>query len=346
MTVDGTRFTDVIIIGSGPAACSAAATLVKTGFEVLIVTEEADQNTRIDSTPQPLESIHPGVSSLLEKIGAAGAELEATRAHYSGIHAGDTYTPLGEDSTGPWHGMHINRQVFNRGLLHRIQDLGVAVSSNEKVENLIHKNNKVVGIKTSSMDLFANYVIDASGKNAIAGKKLNFKRKFFSPPLICATGISEIPESFPFDLHTSHFIPGKNGWTWLAPQPPNYCSWTRLSVKGDKSLLPPDELIDYAVIGKILFANMRWRMFRPLCTEGILLCGDAAGILDPAAGQGIFNALMSGIVAGNTVVSCFKEPDFASFHLTYYDDWFVQQFELKVKQLKAYYEEHGINIVV
>jgi len=39
MTDDSSRFTDVIVIGSGPAGCSAAATLVKTGLEVVIVTE-------------------------------------------------------------------------------------------------------------------------------------------------------------------------------------------------------------------------------------------------------------------------------------------------------------------
>jgi flavin-dependent dehydrogenase len=76
----------------------------------------------------------------------------------------------------------------------------------------------------------------------------------------------------------------------------------------------------------------------------MLLCGDAAGILDPAAGQGIFNALLSGITAANTIVSCFREPDFASFHLAYYDDWFVQQFEEKVGRLKKYYHDHHINI--
>jgi len=241
--------------------------------------------------------------------------------------------------------MHINRRIFNAALLQKMCDAGVSVRHSEKVENFIREKNKVIGIKTASLALYANYIIDASGKNAIGGKKLNFKRRFFSPPLICSTGISEIYGSFPFDMHSSHFISGKNGWSWLAPQPQNYCAWTMLSVKGEKSLLPPVELQDYPVIGKIHFANMRWRMFRPLCTEGIVLCGDAAGILDPAAGQGIFNALMSGIVAGNTVVSCLREPDFASFHLAYYDDWFVQQFEAKVKQLKDYYKEHGITIL-
>ncbi|HZV70769.1 MAG TPA: hypothetical protein VFG10_14540 [Saprospiraceae bacterium] len=89
---------------------------------------------------------------------------------------------------------------------------------------------------------------------------------------------------------------------------------------------------------------MRWRLFRPVCSEGLVLCGDAAGILDPAAGQGIFNALMSGMQAANTIVKCIANPNLAAFHLAQYDDWFVKQFEMKVKQLRLYYEEHGITV--
>jgi flavin-dependent dehydrogenase len=338
---------DIIVIGSGPAGCAAACTSVKAGLNVLIITDEAEHNTMSTSDPTPLESIHPGVSSLLNQIDALGIEKLATRSLYTGIYAGGTYTPLGEDENGIWQGMHINREIFNYQLLQRIQTSGgngVSVKFNVKVENFIHDKNKVIGIKTGSDDLYAKYIIDASGKKGIGGKKLNFKRRFFSPPLACWTGVSEYNETFPFDPNAAHFIPGKNGWTWLAPQPPQYCTWTRLSVVKEKSLLPSDELKDYPIIGKIKFANMRWRLFRPVCSEGIILCGDAAGILDPAAGQGIFNALLSGIQAGNTVISCIHKPDLASFILAQYDDWFVQQFEGKVKRLNQYYKDHGITI--
>jgi len=202
----------------------------------------------------------------------------------------------------------------------------------------------VVGIKTGTNEWRAKYVIDASGKQGMAGKKLKWKRQFYSPPLICWTGISKCDTSFPFDVQAAHFIPGDQQWTWLAPHPPDYCAWTRLAMKGEKALGPPNELKDCTTVGEIQFANMRWRMFRPVCSEGILLCGDAAGILDPAAGQGIFNALWSGIVAANAVVACINDPDLASFHLARYDDWFVQHFEGKVAQLKEYYRENDLVI--
>ena len=319
------------------------ATCASAGLRVLMVTDQAG-STAETSTHSPLESIHPGVSSLLKKIDAVGVELEATRALYTGIYAEKNYSPLGEDENGPWQGMHIDRSVFDAQLVNAIKNAGVEVRFNEKVESILIENNRAVGIKTASAEILASYIVDASGKKGFAGKQLNFMRRFFSPLLHCWTGVSEYKGTFPLDTHAAHFIPGIDGWTWLAPQPPGHCAWTRLSLKGETSLLPPVELKDDTVVGKIHFANMRWRMFRPVCSEGIVLCGDAAGILDPAAGQGIFNALWSGIEAANTVVRCLHQPDYAGVHLAYYDDWFVQQFEMKVEKLRAYYEEQSIFI--
>lgn len=309
-----------------------------------MITDQPETTSSEINRASPLESIHPGVSSLLKKIGAAGTELAATRALYTGIYAGGNYTPLGEDENGPWEGMHINRKVFDAQIVSAIENAGVVVQFNSVVDSLLLEGNRVVGIKTASAEIQASYIVDASGKKGFAGKQLNFKRRFFSPLLHCWTGISEYKGTFPLDTQAAHFIPCVDGWTWLAPQPPGHCAWTRLSLKGEISLLPPDELKDATTIGKIQFANMRWRMFRPVCTEGIVLCGDAAGILDPAAGQGIFNALWSGIEAANTVVRCLQQPGYESVHLAYYDDWFVQQFEMKVEKLKAYYEEQGIKV--
>lgn len=318
---------------------------------------EASEERGPSSVNGTVESIHPGVSSLLEKIGLAGAEVAATKGHYTGIKVGNTYTPLGEDASGVWKGMHIDRREFDAQLLQRLRDAGVVVRFDPAVEDFLIHNDRVIGIKIASMELHAKYVIDASGQSAIAGRKLKFKRRFFSPPFVCWTGISKYSKPLSV-LHPSlrkrgdggelveaaHFIPHKNGWTWLAPLPPDHCAWTRLSVKGEKFFLPPDELQDCTTVGKIKVSNRRWRLYRPVCKEGVVLCGDAAGILDPAAGQGIFNALMSGMISANAVVSCIKQPELESFHLAHYDDWFVRQYEEKVERLRSYYEEHCIAI--
>lgn len=344
MSTISTNSFEVIILGSGPAGCAAASTCAKAGLNVLIVTAQPEPYLSIHNFPGPLESIHPGVSTVLGKLGLSGAESSATRSFYTGIYSGKNYTPLGEDASGIWQGKHINRKAFNAQLINQTKAVGVEVLFNERVDDFLQEDGKVTGIKIRSNQLSAKYIIDATGKKALAGKKLKFRQRFFSRPLVCWTGISLIDENFSLDQRAAHFIPRDDGWTWLAPQPPDHCAWTRLSMKGEKSFLPPEELSVYPVIGKTDVANMRWRLYHPVCSEGLLLCGDAGGILDPAAGQGIFNALLSGLQAAITVTACINQPELEAFHLAFYNDWFVREFEAKVGNLSAYYKDHGINL--
>ena len=328
---------DVIIIGSGPAGCAAALTCAKAGLQVVIISADSDHDTY-----HRVESIHPGVVSLLNKIGIDSPEPQCIFGYYEGIHAGGHYAALGEGVEEAWQGLHIWRNKFDQQLNRQLQNSGIEIILDENVKELLMEEGRVTGVKTISRELNSKYVVDASGKNAIAGKALKWKQQFFSSPLVCWTGVSTIDISISLDQEYAYFIPGENTWSWLAPGESNECAWTRLSMKGEKRSDPPDELKDFPIKGDVHFANMRWRLYRPVCSEGILLCGDAGGVLDPAAGQGILNALWSGLMAGNAVISCMKEPHLASLHLAYYDDWFVQQFEGKVEQLKQYYTENGI----
>jgi flavin-dependent dehydrogenase len=74
----------------------------------------------------------------------------------------------------------------------------------------------------------------------------------------------------------------------------------------------------------------------------MLMVGDAAGILDPAAGQGILNGLVSGIMGAETVLKCIKQPLIASWYLTQYDSWYIDLFNKKADLLKKRYGELGV----
>jgi len=337
---------DVIIIGSGPAGCAAAISCNMQGLRALLITGKKKKDDSNNDEDQPSESIHPGVSAILNQLKAGHCIEAASKGMYEGIAVNDAYNAFGKDEQGDWQGHHINRTIFDTTLLQAVIEQEIPVHDHDIVSDLIISGDRVTGLITKAGVRFTcTYMIDASGHKHIAGKKLKFKEKFYSPPLITWTGLSKnIPaDHFIFEKKCTIFIPHQLGWTWLAPELHNRCTWTRLELKGQQQYLPPLQLQDFPV-AEIKRSNRRWRAFRPVCKEGVLLCGDAAGIIDPAAGQGILNALLSAAMAAKTIKACVDNPALEAVYLARYDDWFISQYEEKVKMLKGFYAQHGIEI--
>ena len=339
---------DVIIIGSGPAGCAAAISCKQHGLNTLMITgKNKNADTKNNEDDDPSESIHPGVFSLLTQLNAAHCIDIASKGIYEGINVNNQFNPLGEDEHGAWKGHHINRTLFDAAFLQTVIEQDITFIDKDAVEDIISTHDRVTGVMTTSGEQFScQYLVDASGYKHIAGKKLKFKESFYSPPLVVWTGVSKnIPSSsFLFEKNFTRFIPHSNGWTWLAPELPDSCTWTRLEIKGKQEFLPPVELKAYPIAAKIKTFNRRWRVYRPVCKEGVLLCGDAAGIIDPAAGQGILNAIVSAAMAAKTIKACTGNPDLEAMYLAGYDDWFINDYRDKVNRLKHFYGLHGISI--
>lgn len=330
---------DALIIGSGPAGCAAAIGCRQAGLGTAMIPGNKPHTVGEDA---PSESVHPGVETLLKNLDAVSCINASSRGIYYGIRAGNQYTSLGADASGAWGGNHINRGKFDAELLKSVERSGVKIFTGEAADTIITGTGRVRGVRTGSgQEIRSNYVIDASGYKCFAGRKLGFKKKFFSPPLVTWTGVSEYTANSD-ELNTGIFQPAGDGWTWIAPESGHRCTWTRLAPKGRHDLLPPAQLSHLPLLGKIKTYNRRWQLFRPVCREGVLLCGDAAGIIDPAAGQGILNALLSGMMAAKAVNSITKNPSQEAFHLAMYDDWFLRSYMDKVEKLKGFYAAHYI----
>jgi flavin-dependent dehydrogenase len=84
---------------------------------------------------------------------------------------------------------------------------------------------------------------------------------------------------------------------------------------------------------------MRWRSYKTVAMEGIIICGDAASIIDPAAGQGILAAIYSGIKAAETAASCMNNPEKEPEYLVNYSTWFTNETTKKMEQVKEFYSK-------
>lgn len=325
---------DILILGSGPAGAAAAITCAEAGAVVGLLTRE----NASPAPPKPLQSLHPGVLPLLEQLGLEEALEKSSRSRFSGIYVNGKQQPLSPLETETWWGFHIDRAVFDAKLLEQIKPQVHWFEGAEALLRIKRMEDQCVLVElTGGQSIRAKYLIDATGAQRKTKHFLQLDEKRITKPLICQTGQSKTK---PGESVQTAFQTMENGWVWTAPDNEKRFTWTCLSVAPDRKTDHPFSA--HEPIGDIEYYNLSWRVFRPVCDQQVLLCGDAAGMLDPAAGQGILNGLMSGVMAGHCVTACLEQPEREAFHFARYDQWFIEQFEKKVADLARYYEEIGL----
>jgi flavin-dependent dehydrogenase len=67
--------------------------------------------------------------------------------------------------------------------------------------------------------------------------------------------------------------------------------------------------------------------------NGVLLVGDAAGLIDPLTGEGIGNALLSSKLAAQTIKRAFEVNDFTEKTLSFYDELLKKELDPELKTM-------------
>lgn len=300
------------------------------------------KNTKEDALPSPVQSIHPGVVSLLQELELKATLEGSTRSLFDTIYINGIKSPLSPVENEVWHGHHIDRNCWDRSLLQHLGSLSLKLYSDVGINKVTRASDGSIEVTTNhEITLKCKYLIDASGARRITRHFLKLNEVFLTRPMTCWTGRSYCNDQH--DLPTS-FSMNKSGWTWLAPEDEHHITWNQLKLDTGTEFNDPHSV--FKPIGKPFAYNVRWRVFRPICDQQVLLCGDAAGMLDPAAGQGILNALLSGIKAGQCLIACIAAPEQEPWHFALYDQWFITQYEQKVADLTKYYQDAGIDRVI
>ncbi len=332
---------DILVIGSGPSGIAAALYCLQKGKTIVLLSRKESEN---EMNSLRIESIHPGVLSLLKTLNINTDLSTIQRGMYHFISDGKNKRSINPYDDNLWDGLHVSKKLFNEHLRKEAKAQNLTILE-ESVDDLIFHDERIKGVRTlSGKNIYSKYVIDGSGGQRFLGKRMKFHERFYSDSLIAWTGVCSNIESTFYENKIAYFHPNKNGWTWIAKLEDQSFYWTRLSTKDHADISVPVELLSSLSTTKSKVFNTRWRIFRPICTEGGIICGDAAYLIDPATGQGTLNALSSGIKAAQTALSCIENRKNESMILAEYDNWNLTLFEQKVTQLSNYYREAGINI--
>jgi len=359
---------DAIIVGAGLAGCVAAYVLAKEGADVLVI-ERGNYAGSKNMTggrlyAHSLEKIIPGFAK------EAPVERKVTKEKVTFL-TDDTGVTLdyhnGRSQTSTQESYTVLRGDFDQWLMAKAEEVGAQFITGIRVDELITKDGKVVGVNADGDELMANSVILAEGVNPVLGEKLGMVKPKVNADAM-AVGAKELIE-LPKEVIQDRFnLSDDEGAAWLfAGSPSNglmgggfiYTNQTTVSLGivcglhdiGSSDKTVPQMLEDFknhSIIkpllegGKLLeysghvVPEAGLNMVPKLVDDGVLITGDAAGFCLNIGYtvRGMDLAIASGEAAAKAVLTARENKDFSAQGLSSYQTLLEDSFVMK--DLKLY----------
>lgn len=366
---------DAIVVGAGVAGCVAGYVMAKAGLEVLVI-ERGNYAGSKNMTggrlyAHSIEKIFPGFAR------EAPVERKVTREKVSFLtedsavtldyHAERPDVPLEASYT-------VLRGHFDQWLMEQAEASGVQFIPGVRVESLLHKDGRVIGVQAGDDALEANIVILADGVNSLLSKQAGLASDM--SPHNVAVGVKELIELPRGQLEDRFNLQGDEGAAWLfAGSPSNgllgggfiYTNQNSVSLGlvcglaeiGSSSKTIPQMLEDFKqhpavrplIKGGTLLeysAHMvpegGLAMMPALAADGAMVVGDAAGMCLNLGYtiRGMDLAIASAEAAALTAIDAKAANDFSAAGLAGYrrrlEDSFVLKDLIRYQKLPAFLE--------
>jgi len=320
---------DVLIIGGGPAGAIAAKTSVEKGLTACIV----EKRPAIGAPVRCAEGI--GREALSEFIEPDPCWISAEMTG-AGIVAPDgTKMQLSSAQAGNKVGYILDRKFFDRELVWRAAEAGADVAVKSRAASPIMEKGFVRGAKIEYLgkvtDVKADVVIAADGVESKFSKWCGINTTV--PVREIMSSAQYVMADIDIDPHSTIFYLGNKvapeGYLWVFPKGERSAN-VGIGISGKKSgpghrakdyldafvkqTFPKGKTIEHIVGGV--------SVCRPLeCTvaNGLLIAGDAARVVDPLTGGGIYNAMYTGKLAAETAAEAISKGDTSKKALMAYD---------------------------
>jgi len=346
---------DVVIVGAGPAGCSVAYLLAKAGLKVLLVERGAEPGSKMlwggKAYAQPIREVWPELDR------EAPIHRWVTKERFS-IVWGERVLTL-EYKLGRRVAFTTYLTELVAWMVKKAEEAGALYIDKMKVDEIIVKNKRVVGIRSGSDTVDADIVIDAEGVNRILLEKLGLTPRL--TPDQVGVGVKEVLKIDPKLIEERLGLSEDEGLSWLVIGDITrgipgggfiYTMRDTLSIGLVLSVLPAAkaaeenkldvhisellenfrthpyfyrywseaEIIEYG--GRLVLEGGLKTMPKKLYYPGFLVVGDAAGFLVNAGYtfRGVDTAVYSGKLAAEVVLEAFNRKKFDEEILRIYED--------------------------
>jgi digeranylgeranylglycerophospholipid reductase len=306
---------DVVIIGGGPAGLFAGARLAAAGLQTALLEEHASVGEPVHCTgvlaADAFDEFNLSRRSLLNQL--TTARFRSPAGHEV------TYTGARVEA------VVIDRRAFDQDLLERATSAGVLIERGARVTGL-QIDATGVRVRTQTSEHRARACILACGANYSLHRQVGFGR----PRLFLHTAQLELAASClgEVELHFGNEIAPK-GFGWVVPvcRTGEQCARIGVMCDGDApryfQRLAARIAPRWGVAGDFGLPRQKILPLAPISrtyADRLLAIGDAAGLVKPTTGGGIYYSLVSAAFAAETLRNAVSRNDLSARRLAEYEE--------------------------
>lgn len=306
---------DAIVIGAGPAGLFASLRLAQSGLRIAVLEEHQVIGDPVHCT------------GILAREAFDQFDLPSD-VILNELNTARFFSPSGLDvvyRTRAIEAVAIDRAAFDAGLAARARDAGVEIRHQSRATEVrIERDGVAVTIAGQRIVRARACVLACGGRYA-----LHRQLGLTVPSLFLHTAQRELPVDRPGDVEVhfgSHIAP--RGFGWVVPVRRGNRFHARIGVMSeDRSPTYFERMaarvahrwgfhvVDGRPHQKILPLNRIVRTYG----ERLLVVGDAAGLVKPTTGGGIYYSLVSASLAADVLVDAVREHDLSERRLAEYE---------------------------
>ncbi len=344
--------TNVIIVGAGPAGAGASIFLTKAGIHHVILDKETFPRDKVCGDACSGKS-----TFVLRKANPAWLqEIFQDEANFTPSHGLIFVAPNGKELHIPFGsngvpgeaapGFTTPRLIFDQFLFEKLPSPYAAIYQKATIEHLDRVTDGTITVTFTHQDqvfeLTAPLIIGADGDKSLVRKTFLNNQKTLPKAYAVGlrayySGVTNLHKENYVELHfIRETLPG---YLWIFPLPngmANVGTALLSEVVRDKKINLREQMLETMrthpkirdrfsgakLEGKIQGWGLPMSVEQqPISGDNFLLTGDAASLVDPFSGEGIGNALYSGMLAAFAVEKAVAAKQYdADFLKTAYDD--------------------------
>jgi geranylgeranyl reductase family protein len=311
---------DVAIIGGGPGGLFAAIRLARAGFSVSVLEEHIT----------PGEPVH--CTGILAAEAYTEFELPDTSI-LNELTSLRLFSPGGKIvsyTTDTVQAVVVDRKHFDQTMSVQARNAGVQLVQAYNVQDIRSTGDSICIGGTGLPSIHSRACILACGANY----KLQRKLGIGLPPMFLRTAQIELPVREPqpsVEIHFGMDI-APHGFAWAVPVRRPSGHYARIGLMCERSSLAYFDrflerirdrwALEYDAKQKPRLKVLPMAPIRRTYLDRILVIGDAAGIVKPTTGGGIYYSVLSASLAADVLCSALKKNDLrAAFLRKYEQNW-------------------------